>query len=86
MAMRMVGNIAMSILSRLFAPKPKTTERDSSTRDNNMFGSLANSTTSGTPIPLVYGHMRVGGQMLSGYLDAEIHGKSDIISVGDKFD
>jgi len=86
MAMRMVGNIAMSILSRLFAPKPKTTERDSSTRDNNMFGSLANSTTSGTPIPLVYAHMRVGGQMLSGYLDAEIHGKSDIISVGDKFD
>lgn len=86
MAMRMVGNVAMSILSRLFAPKPKTTERDSSTRDNNMFGSLANSTTSGTPIPLVYGHMRVGGQMLSGYLDAEIHGKSDIISVGDKFD
>jgi predicted phage tail protein len=86
MAMRMVGNIAMSVLSRLFAPKPKATERDTSTRDNNMFGSLANSTTSGTPIPLVYGHMRVGGQMLSGYLDAEIHGKSDIISVGDKFD
>ena len=51
-----------------------------------MFGSLTNSTTSGTPIPLVYGQMRVGGQMLSGYLDAEIHGKSDIINVGDKFD
>jgi predicted phage tail protein len=86
MAMRLVGNIAMSILSRLFAPKPKATERDTSTRDNNMFGSLTNSTTSGTPIPLVYGQMRVGGQMLSGYLDAEIHGKSDIINVGDKFD
>lgn len=86
MAMRMVGNMAMSVLSKLFAPKPKATERDSTTRDNNMFGSLINSTTSGTPIPLVYGHMRVGGQMLSGYLDAEVHGKSDIISVGDKFD
>ena len=85
-AMRIVGNVALSIISRLFAPKPKTTERDSSTRDNNMFGSLVNSITSGTPVPLVYGHMRIGGQMISGYLDAEIHGKTDIISVGDKFD
>ena len=60
-------------------------EVDSSTRQGGMFGSLTNSTESGTPISLHYGQVRVAGQMLSGYIDSDDHGKNDVIKVRDKF-
>lgn len=84
-AKSMIGNLAMSFLSSLFTKKPKTNDTDTSTRTNGMFGSLKNTTESGTPIPLIYGEFRVAGQMLSGYIESEDHGKSEIIKVGDKF-
>ena len=58
---------------------------DSSTRGSDMFGSLQNTTESGTPIALVYGESRVAGQFVSGYLNTTSHGKSDVIRVGDQF-
>ena len=85
-ARSLVGNIAMSLLSSLFTKKPKSqTDTDQSTRENGMFGSLTNSTQSGTPIGLHYGLVRVGGQFISGYIESEEHGKNDNVEVGDKF-
>lgn len=85
-AMRIAGNLGMALLSSLFVKKPKQPQqRDTNTRENSMFGSLQNSVQSGTPIPLIYGHHRVAGQMISGYLDSEVHGKTDIIKVSEKF-
>ena len=50
-----------------------------------MFGNLTNTLESGTPIPLQYGLVRVAGQMLSGYIDSDEHGKNDVVNVEDKF-
>jgi len=55
-------------------------------RDNGMFGSLTNSSSSGTPIALIYGEHRVSGQFLSGYISSISHGSGDPISVGGQFD
>ena len=77
--------MALALVASIFTKKPKPMETDTSTRENGMFGSLTNTTQSGTPIPLVYGHFRVAGQFLSGYIESEQHGKNDIVNVGDKF-
>ena len=58
-------NLALMGVSMLFMPKTKTAE---SSRDNDMFGSLVNTTSSGIPIPINYGLVRVAGQLISGYV------------------
>ncbi len=81
-----VGNLALGVVSSIFSKKPKASQQtESTTRENGMFGSLINTSTSGTPVPLHYGQVRVAGQFLSGYIDTQTHGKSDIINVGDQF-
>ena len=84
-ARSILGNLAMSFITGLFTKKPKKMETDTSTRQNGMFGNLTNTLESGTPIPLQYGLIRVAGQMLSGYIDSDEHGKNDIVKVEDKF-
>jgi len=78
-------NVGMSLISSLFTKKKKPTETDTATRQAGAFGPLTNSTQSGTPIALHYGQVRVAGQMLSGYIDSDDHGKNDVIRVEDKF-
>ena len=85
MASSLFMNVGMSLISGLFSKKKKPMETDTSSRQGGMFGSLTNSTQSGTPIPLHYGLVRVAGQMLSGYIDSDDHGKNDVIRVEDKF-
>lgn len=85
LARSFLGNMALSVVTSLFAKKPKKMETDTSTRQNGMFGSLTNTMESGTPIPLQYGLIRVAGQMLSGYIDSDEHGKNDVVNVEDKF-
>lgn len=81
-----VGNLALGVVSSIFNKKPKASQQtESTTRENGMFGSLTNTSTSGTPVPLHYGQVRVSGQFLSGYINTETHGKSDTIKVGDQF-
>ena len=81
-----VGNLALGVVSSIFSKKPKASQQtESTTRENGMFGSLTNTSTSGTPVPLHYGQVRVSGQFLSGYINTETHGKSDIIKVGNQF-
>lgn len=85
LARSFLGNMALSVVTSLFAKKPKKMETDTSTRQNGMFGSLTNTMESGTPIALQYGMIRVAGQMLSGYIDSDEHGKNDVVNVEDKF-
>ena len=80
-----VGNLALSAVSSLFSKKPNPQQVETSTRVNGMFGSLTNTSTSGTPVALHYGQVRVAGQFLSGYINSEVHGKNDVINVGDQF-
>lgn len=74
-----VLNVGLGALASLFSKQPKQEQ----TRQNDLFGSLTNSTASGTPIALHYGQVRVAGQMLSGYIKSVEHAKSDTISVSD---
>lgn len=85
-ATSILGNIAMSFVSKLFTKKPKNdTQEEGAIRENGMFGSLKNTTQSGTPIALHYGMVRVSGHLLSGYLDTEVHGKNKEVKVKDFF-
>jgi len=86
-----LGNLALSAIGALFTSKPKgkpiQETKDSGTRsENNMFGSLQNSTTSGTPVSVNYGLMRVAGQFLSGYILSTQHGQSESPTVQAIFD
>jgi len=85
-----IGNLALSLITSLFTSKPPGREQqvtqDSSTRsENNMFGSLVNSTTSGTPVSVNYGQMRVGGQFLSGYVLSANHDKDNAPTIESYF-
>ena len=82
----MLGNLALSALGALFASKPPSQDvqvtKDSGTRtENNMFGSLKNTSTAGTPILLNYGLFRIGGQFLSGYILSQQHAQDSAPSV-----
>lgn len=73
----LVVNIGLAMLTSLFTTKPK----EETTRQNDMFGSLTNSTASGAPIALNYGLVRVAGQLISGYVDTTQHGKTIKVDV-----
>ena len=85
-----VGNLAISLITSLFTSRPKgksiQVAKDSGTRtENNIFGSLQNTTEPGTAIALNYGHMRVGGQFLSGYILSQQHAQNDAPSIAQIF-
>ena len=75
--MNLVTNVGLSLLSSLFASNPK----EENTRQNDIFGSLTNSTDSGTPVALNYGLMRVAGQMINGYVLSLGHTKTQQMNV-----
>jgi predicted phage tail protein len=88
--MQMIGlQVGLSMVVSMLTKSPamrESKQTESTTRDNGMFGSLSNSTTSGTPIALIYGQHRVAGQFLSGYVTSITHGSGDPISIGAQFD
>tara|TARA_B110000211_G_scaffold188547_1_gene214483 strand:+ start:224 stop:955 length:732 start_codon:yes stop_codon:yes gene_type:complete len=88
--LKMAGlQIGLSMVSAMMTKSPAARESkqtESNSRDSGMFGSLTNSSTSGTPIALIYGRHRVAGQFLSGYITTIGHGSGDVISVGSQFD
>jgi len=73
-----VVNIGLALVAALFAPKAQKAE---STRENDAFGSLVNSTNSGTPVALHYGLVRVAGQLISGYISTVNHGRNEEVNV-----
>tara|TARA_Y100000593_G_scaffold82921_1_gene156132 strand:+ start:3775 stop:4560 length:786 start_codon:yes stop_codon:yes gene_type:complete len=85
-----MGNLAISLITSLFTSRPKgksiEVAKDSGTRtENNIFGSLQNTTQPGTAIALNYGLMRVGGQFLSGYILSQQHAQNDAPSIAQIF-
>jgi len=87
--MKTIGlNLAISAITSSMVKSPaarSSKQTDSTVRENGMFGGLTNSSTSGTPIALIYGYNRVGGQFLSGYISSISHGSGDPIQVGNQF-
>ena len=87
---RVLTTIALNVVTGLFTSKPegKTQETtvDSGTRtENDMFGSLINSTTSGTPVSINYGLFRLGGQFLSGYVLSAQHDRDNAPTIESYF-
>lgn len=80
MLTNIVVNVGLAIITSLFMPEPEAGEE---TRQNDMFGSLTNSTRVGTPVALHYGLTRVAGQLVSGHIRSTDHGKTDEINVAD---
>ena len=85
-----LGNLALSLVTSLFTSKPKSktqeVTKDSDTRSqNDMFGNLVNSTTSGKPVGINYGLFRVGGQFLSGYVLSAQHDKDNAPTIESYF-
>lgn len=73
----LVINVGLALLSSLFATKPS----EENTRQNDMFGSLTNTTASGVPVAINYGLVRVAGQMINGYVLSLSHGKTQNMNV-----
>ena len=89
-AMSIGVSLAMSAIQQQFVASPQAqrtrSTRDSGTRsENNMFGSLTNSTKADSPIALNYGNMRVAGQFLSGYILSQQHAKNDSPTIASIF-
>ena len=89
-AMSVGVSLAMSAIQQqvVAAPQVQRTRstRDSGTRSqNNMFGSLTNSTKADSPIALNYGSMRVAGQFLSGYILSQQHARNDSPTIASIF-
>jgi predicted phage tail protein len=72
-----VTNVGLALISSLFSSRPRQGEE---TRQNDLFGSLTNSTSSGTPIALHYGQVRVAGQFISGFLLTTPHSRGQTIT------
>ena len=89
-AMSVGVSLAMSAIQQTFVQAPQVqrtrSTRDSGTRsENNMFGSLTNSTKADSPIALNYGNMRVAGQFLSGYILSQQHARNDSPTIASIF-
>lgn len=72
-------NVGISLVARLLSPRPKTGEQ---ARQNDFFGSLTNTTSSGSPIGLHYGQVRVAGQFISGFVLTIPHSKGQTATTG----
>lgn len=89
-AMSIGISLAMSAFQQqsVAAPQAQRTRStgDSGTRSqNDMFGSLTNTTKPDSPVALNYGNMRVAGQFLSGYILSQQHAKNDAPTVASIF-
>ena len=89
-AMSVGISLAMSALQQQVVAAPQA-QRTASTRDsgtrsqNDMFGSLSNTSKADSPVALNYGNMRVAGQFLSGYILSQQHAKNDAPTVASIF-
>ena len=89
-AMSIGVSLALSAIQQQLVQAPQVqrtrSTRDSGTRtENNMFGSLTNSTKADSPIALNYGSMRVAGQFLSGYILSQQHARNDSPTIASIF-
>lgn len=79
-----IGLVLSGLMQILMQPPaPKGPSDSAQRRNNDMFDAFDNTTDPNTPVPLIYGMPRVGGQLISGYVETITHGESDIISLTD---
>ena len=87
MGISMVLSGVMGMLMK--TPKPAVSgaqTTDSEARiDNKIFQGLQNTTQSNTPVPMIYGRTRVGGQFISGEILSIQHGRNESIKVSALF-
>lgn len=69
-------NFALSFVIQAILPKPKKQENQDR-QDNDMFGSILNTIDSGVAIPLNYGLIRVGGQIVSSDIEVLTQQRTD---------
>jgi predicted phage tail protein len=87
MGVSMVISGVMGMIMK--TPKPavqgaQTTDSESRI-DNKIFQGLQNTTQSNTPVSIVYGRTRVGGQFISGEILSIQHGRNQTIKVSSLF-
>ena len=87
MGVSMVISGVMGMIMK--TPKPavqgaQTTDSESRI-DNKIFQGLQNTTQSNTPVSIVYGRTRVGGQFISGEILSIQHGRNETIKVSSLF-
>jgi len=79
-----LGLVLSGLMQMLMQPpKPAGPSDSAQRRNNDMFDAFDNTTDPNTSIPLIYGMPRVGGQLLSGYVETITHGESDNIILSD---
>ena len=82
-----VINLALSAVISAIMPKPKnnlnTGMSDQDRNNNDSFDGIINTVDSSNSIPLNYGMLRVGGQIISADVNTVNHGKSEQIKVVD---
>ena len=80
------GMLIGGIMAKLNATDlPDDTTDSNARRDNKIFNGLQNTITSNTPVALIYGRTRVGGQFVSGEVRTYEHGRNETIKVSDIF-
>jgi len=87
MGISMVLSGVMGMLMKTPTPAVQGAQTtDSEARiDNKIFQGLQNTTQSNTPVPMIYGRTRVGGQFISGEILSIQHGRNESIKVSALF-
>ncbi len=91
MVMKMGVSMVISGVMNMVMKTPKPSVIGSQTTDsearieNKIFQGLQNTTQSNTPVPIVYGRTRVGGQFVSGEILSIQHGRNEFIRVSALF-
>ena len=81
-----ISMLTSGIISMITAVDlPDETTDSQVRRDNKIFNGLQNTINSNTPIALIYGRTRVGGQFVSGEVRTYEHGRNETIKVSDVF-
>jgi len=82
-----VINLALGAVISAIMPKPKNNSNtginDQDRNNNDSFDGIINTIDSGNSIPLNYGMLRIGGQIISADVDTINHGKDEQIKVID---
>lgn len=80
-------NFALSAVIQLIMPKPKNNSNsgvsDQDRNNNDAFDGIINTIDSSNSVPLNYGMVRVGGQIISADVNTVNHGKGEQIRVAD---
>jgi hypothetical protein len=77
-------NFALGAVIQAIMPKPKRSDTgitDQDRRNNDAFDGIINTVDSSNSIPLNYGMLRVGGQIISADVNTINHEKGDVINV-----